>query len=579
MDCRWDSAERAPDSHFARFGDYSKATAQLFHNRGIHDPDAAALFLACRATHTNPFLIHGMQAAVERIRRAIAQDEKIIVHGDFDADGVTATAILVEGLNRLGARVAPYIPHRVDEGYGLNQEAIGKMHAAGVTLMVTVDCGIRAGEEIGYANQLGVDVVVTDHHSPPVELPPAIAIVNPHQPACSYPHKMLSGAGLSYKTVQALWLAERKSPIGRGPPPGDPAELLGFVALGTIADVVPLTGENRQLVARGLEQLSRTPPPGLKALMEQAGVRAGKVDSEAVAFYLGPRINAAGRLAHAVEAYRLLRAPAGDEALRLAEALNSYNRQRQEETRQALARAERQLGDPTAPLLFVVDDQTSEGIVGLVAGRLKEMHYRPTIVVQRGPHESRASCRSIPELHITRVLEEVAPLLERYGGHGMAAGFTVRSERLPELEQRLTTLITDALGGPARVAALQKSIRLDGDLALETISDRLLGELNAFRPFGTGNEEPLWRARNVEVRGVRAVGKQQAHLKFDLVDGRRRHWSAISFRTGARQHEVPAGSRIDVAFHLRENVWKEQVTQELHIIDFQPVAALEARPA
>ncbi|MCB0077864.1 MAG: single-stranded-DNA-specific exonuclease RecJ [Anaerolineales bacterium] len=559
----WSLHPKAPESHFRTFAHLSRPVAQLLYNRGLTSSAAAHAFLARTVSGNNPFELHGMFEAVTRIRHALARNERIMVHGDFDADGVTSTTVLVTALSELGATVAPYIPHRVDEGYGLNDAAIRKMAQHGVSLMITVDCGIRAHNEIALANDLGIDVIVTDHHSVPDRLPPALAIVNPHQPECRYPHKELAGVGLAWKVVQALYLAERKRPIA-GRQPLHPNELLDLVAIGTVADIAPLVGENRWLVSEGLAQLRQRQRPGVRALLDSAHVDAAEMDSEAIGFFIGPRINAAGRLDHAQVAYKLLRAPTLEEGRQIASHLEFQNRQRQELTRRALARAEAQIRDPDAPLLMVADNDCPEGIVGLVAGRLCERFYRPAIVVSEGPRESRASCRSIPELHITQLLDEVGDLLMRYGGHAAAAGFTVETRNLPELQEALTALAAAKL---ADYDQLLPKLVVDAELPLHQVSDELIDEITHLAPFGERNPAPVWVARNLRVVDARPVGSTQSHLKLWLQDGEGQRWSAIAFRQGERFATLPPV--LDVVFQLKRNVWRGQSRIELQLSDFR----------
>lgn len=570
MERYWTIRPRAPESHFARFASLPRPIAQLLYNRGLREPNEVEAFLARAATETNPFRMRGMKEAVERIREAITRGEQIVVHGDFDADGVTSTTVMVTGLEALGARVKAYIPHRVDEGYGLNAPAIRRLAASGCSLMVTVDCGIRANQEIALANEVGLEVVVTDHHSPG-ELPDALAIVNPHQPACPYPYKGFAGVGLAWKTIQALDLAERKRPLGVETTPLDVGSLLDLVALGTVADMVPLTGENRALVWQGLEQLRQTQRVGLLALMESARIAPAAATEESIGFFLGPRINAAGRLAHAKLAYRLLRTRDSGEAYRLAAELEQKNRERQHLTKLALARAQEQLSDPAAPLLMVCDPACPEGIVGLVAGRLLEEYYRPVVVVAQGEEWSRASCRSIPEFHITRALEQVAPLLERYGGHAAAAGFTVRTERLPELTQALTRIAQEALltpGPDGRPIDLRPRLVADAELPLHEIDESLVSALDALAPFGTDNREPLWMCRNLVLRDARPVGDSKSHLKLTLLDARQRAWSAIAFQQGHRLGDLTR--TLDIAFSVKQSEWQGRQRLELQVTDFRP---------
>jgi single-stranded-DNA-specific exonuclease len=577
LDRHWTCRPIAPEAHFARLAtlDLPRPVAQVLYNRKLTHPAQVASFLARDAQNSNPFEMRGMLEAVARIRHAIEHGERIVVHGDFDADGVTSTAVMFSGLYALGARVYPYIPHRVDEGYGLNADRIRRMKDGGITLIVTVDCGIRAESEIRLANSLGIDVVVTDHHSPPDELPPAHAIVNPHQEGCPYEHKMLAGVGLAWKTVEALHLAERKSPVGKSRERVDLQEMLALVALGTVADVAPLTGENRKLVWKGLEQLRSTKRAGLEALMACARVEPATVNAESIGFYLGPRLNAAGRMDNAMLAYHLLRAPDEEKARDLASQLEQHNRHRQALTSAALERARDQITDPSAPLLLVADDNCPEGIVGLVAGRLAEKYYRPAIVVSQGPELSRASCRSIPEFHITHALDRVSHLLERHGGHAAAAGFTVRSENLPILEKELLDLADEALPAPYRNEALRPRIVAEAELPLEQIDDSLADALETLAPFGAENEEPRWMARRVRVRDKRMLGNGSKHLQLTLQgEGGGQPWRAVAWRQGERYHEVQVDDLLDIAFCIKRNTWNGNQRLELHLDDFRQASGL-----
>ncbi len=444
------------------------------------------------------------------------------------------------------------------------------MKARGISVMITVDCGIRANPEIALANELGIDVLVTDHHSVPDTLPAAYAVVNPHQPECPYPYKPLAGVGLAWKTVQALWLAERKNPIGKARIAHfDPACLLELVALGTVADVAPLTDENRTLVWRGLEQLRQTTRPGLLALYDIARVNPVHLTEESIGFIIAPRINAAGRLDHAILAYKLLYTDNKEQAHALALDLEAKNRERQDKTKHALDRAFSQLSDENATLLIVRDNLCPEGIVGLVAGRLQEKYYRPAIVVAEGHELSRASCRSIPEFHITNALEEVKELLERYGGHAQAAGFTVRTDRLPVLEQQLKQIAHNQLMVKSRAGDLEPKLELAAELPLHQITPRLHEYLGKLAPFGEHNREPLWLASGVRVEGMRAVGTGNTHLQFTFRDRERRQWRGVAFRQGHRFDSLRSSSLLDIAYSVKKSQWQGESRTELHITDFR----------
>lgn len=568
MDRIWTLYDPAPKSYLERFAHFPKAIAQLLYNRQLTDEAQVEAFFARKVIDDNPFHMRGMFEAVKRIREAIQRGEKILVHGDYDADGVTSTAVMVTGLHALGARVAPYIPDR-KEGYGLNPNTVSKLKPNGISLMITVDCGISAKAEIELANQSGVDVIVTDHHHLPKELPDAVAIVNPHQLDCSYPDKHLAGVGLAWKTIQALWLAERKSPTGKRRKDLNPNDLLDLVALGTVADVAPLTGENRSLVWRGLNKLRQTKHPGLIALMQSAGVHPQAANAESIAFFLGPRLNAAGRLDHAKHAYYLLRTDKLDQAYQLADELELKNRTRQKLTADALSRAYKKLSRTDVPLLMVSDPDCPKGIVGLVAGRLLEEFYRPSIVLCEGKEFSTASCRSIPEFHIKKALDEVSSLLERYGGHPAAAGFTVRTERIGELNEALLELAGKQLNEDIGMGKLQPKIKADGNLKLEEIDEALVDAIQQLAPFGEQNREPVWIARRVKVVEAKQVGRNQAHLKLTVMDQNNRRWPAIAFRLGPRYAELKLTSIIDIAFSVKRKEWRGRKQLELQLTDFQ----------
>ncbi|RME35257.1 MAG: single-stranded-DNA-specific exonuclease RecJ, partial [Thermoflexia bacterium] len=381
---RWEIVPPAPQAYISALPDVHPVIVQVLYSRNLTDPAEARAFLEKRPGPDNPFDLHDMHRAVNRIRRAIRQGEPIAVYGDFDADGVTATALLVRTLRALGANVRPYIPHRVQEGYGLNQRAVRKLAAAGIRLMITVDCGIRSPHEIALARRLGMDVVVTDHHLVGGEPLEATAVVNPRQPSCPYPHKALAGVGLAYKLAQALLRVNQKVPLKNSAPLSE-EDLLDLVALGTVADLVPLVGENRALVSGGLERLNRSPRPGIEALMRQAGLQPGKVDAWAVGYILAPRLNAPGRLEHADLAYRLLMAEDPQEARLLAQELDTLNRRRQELTAEMQERARDLVLKQQAdwPLFFIAEPEFPSGVLGLVAARLVEEFYRPAVIAER----------------------------------------------------------------------------------------------------------------------------------------------------------------------------------------------------
>lgn len=564
---RWLLAPEMPASLIDSYSGMSPILARVLYNRGFTTPQDAREFLDKRDTRHNPFHLADIGKAVGRIRQALKTGEPIVVYGDFDADGVTSTALMVEGLYALGAKhVRPYIPNRVDEGYGLNTEAIDRLRAEGYTLMVTVDCGIRSIEEVEYAQRRGIDVIVTDHHSlaQDLPLPPAHAVINCKRPG--YPETMLAGVGVAYKLIEALVQAEERN--GRsGRPDVDLESLLDLVAIGTVADLMPLNSlENRSLVARGIDVLRRAQRPGVRALLEVSNVAPERVDSGTIGFALGPRINAAGRLASAMDAYELLTAKTYDEAVPLAERLQTLNVLRQEKTRAAQDVIRTQIGDITdEPLIFASHPSLESGIVGLVAGRMVEEYFLPAIILERGDHESRASCRSIPQFDITSALDQCADMLVRHGGHALAAGFTVRNENLPALREKLTDLAREALSGHE----ISPAIEIDDVIDVHHVAEELVAELSQLEPCGNANRQPVFAIRRAHIIDKAAVGKEKKHLKLRIARAGREALDAIGFNLGPMLGSLNGFA--DLAFTLEMNEWRDRRSVQLKLEDVQPI--------
>jgi single-stranded-DNA-specific exonuclease len=582
---RWHVAARAPDDVLSRFPDLPRAIKQILYNRQIVEPDEVRAFLDHQPPgDTDPFQLKGMSEAVARLRRAIDAGEMIAVYGDYDADGVTATALMTQTLTALGGRVCHYIPDRFDEGYGLNVDALTKLAGEGVHVVLTVDCGIRSVAEVMHGNRQGMDVIITDHHSPAGEPPPALATINPKQVGCHYPFKQLAGVGLAFKLAQALLQTTESRPSLAED------DLLDLVALGTVADVAPLLDENRALVTRGLDRLNSPQRVGLQALMAQAGAQPGKIGAETIGFVLGPRLNAAGRLESALAAYELLLTDDIFRAGQLAQQLGSQNTERQAQTRIFVEEARRAiLDDGVSRALYIIARPSfNRGVVGLVAGRLTEEFYRPTLVAERGEKETTGSARSIPEFHITRALDECIDLLERHGGHSAAAGFTVKNENLAALEAKLQAIAERELAGKELVPALEIDYeselhRIDRRRTEDLLTARAAGRpvdekekeqglrimdgLDRLRPFGAGNPAPVFSSRGLEIKGKRVLGADGEHLKLVLYDGRQT-WDAIAFRQGAWLDHLPA--RADVAYTLEVNEWNGRSRLQLNVKDIKP---------
>ncbi len=565
MKPKWQIAPPAPEDHLARFPQISPLIVQLLYNRGITAPRDVRDFLAGARPDDNPFKLKGMNQAVTRLRQAIRQGEPVAVYGDFDADGVTATALLVDALSALGARVEPYIPHRVDEGYGLNTGALRQLASEGVKVIVTVDCGIRSVAEVSYGRKLGLDLIITDHHSVGEEVPPALAVINPKQPDCRYPFKDLAGVGVAFKLAQALLRANRQVPVAKGEVSLDEEDLLDLAALGTVADLAPLLGENRSLVRRGLERLNDPQRLGLRAMIAQVGLKLGQIDAAAIGFVLGPRLNAAGRMDDAATSYDLLTCRSPDEAANLAQELEELNRRRQRLTAETLERAKEQVlaAGESEKLLFAAGEDFLSGIVGLVAGRLTEEFYRPAVVVELGAEESRGSARSIPEFNITAALDQCSGLLVRYGGHAAAAGLTVANDNLEALRERLKDLAAEQLEG----VELTPTLLIDAEVELSEMDWATQALLTQLEPCGYANPAPLLLSRRAIVRGARAVGTDGGHLKLALSDGRGA-WDAIAFRQGQWAGQLPP--HIDVVYSLEINEWRGEKRLQLNVKDLRP---------
>jgi len=560
---KWQVSPRIPDEVLRSFREagHHPLIAQLLYNRGVASPDEADEFHNPTEVD-NPFRLPDLSEAVTRLREAIRKGELIVVCGDYDVDGVTATVLMCETLASLGARVEPYIPTRAGEGYGLNIDALRQFAKRGCRLVVTVDSGIRSISEAQWARENGLDMIITDHHSLQGELPRALAVVNPKRADSRYPFADLSGVGVAYKLAQGLLRSHSQLPIRPDARPVQESDLLDLVALGTVADLAPLRGENRALVIRGMELLRRTRRPGLQALMATSGLRE-PVTADHIGYVLGPRLNAAGRLYTAMDSYYLLTARSSEEAAVLAAKLEECNRERQRLTMDAIGRAyplaAKQAAD--VPLLFVADPEIPEGIAGLVATRLVEEFYRPSIVIQVSDGVSRGSARSIPEWNITEALDRCSHLLVRHGGHAAAAGFEVETECLDVLRDEMQRMAALDLRGKD----LTPTLVVDAEAHLRDMTWDFQRELARLEPFGYDNPTPIFVCRDVQVKDSRIVGKD--HLKLSLSDGWA-VWDAIAFKQGDRAPGLP--HRVDVVFSLEVNTWNGQSRLQLHVRDIGP---------
>ncbi len=556
---RWEIAKPITQQALEALAVVPPILRQVLFNRGIGTEDEARAFVAAKTlADTNPFQMIGMQAAVDRIRFALDHNEPIAVYGDYDVDGVTATALLVEALQKFGAQVRGYIPNRFEEGYGLNKDALDSLKADGVKLVITVDCGIRSPDEALHARTIGLDLIISDHHHPDGEnLPPAFAVINPKQHGDTYPDKDLAGVGIAYKIVEALFKS------GDSRLETELTGLLDLVALGTVADLAPLVGENRTLVRNGLKQLRETKRQGLFSLAGIAQVKIDKITAGNIGFMLGPRLNASGRLESALASFELLTTTDFMRAGQLAQQLDVQNRQRQTITKTMQQQAEEiaMQDDPHTFLLFAAHESFNSGVVGLAASRLTEKYYRPSVVAAKGQEETRGSCRSIPEFHITDALDLCKDLLVRHGGHAAAAGFTVKNENLPELVARLKEIAKQQLDGKD----LRQKLSADMEVPLADMNFGILKNIAFLEPTGYGNPDAIFVSRNVKVKSFRAVGSEGRHLKLTLEDGPALKYDAIGFRMGDMAKSLP--QRVDVMYTLEANEYNGRTSLQLNLKD------------
>ncbi len=556
----WPAEQQARVRSLAREAEISPALARLLINRGIDDAGKARAFLNPNLDNLySPWLMCGMRDAVERIQAALQGGEKITVHGDYDADGITATVILVEAIRALGGAVGYYLPSRFDEGYGLHREPLKRFKEEGTGLVITVDCGINALPEIVFAAEIGLDLIISDHHQQLVKLPESVTVVNPLQDGCSYPFKELSGAGIAFKLACALF-EEHQLPL--------PEALLDLAALGTAADVVPLIDENRIIVAAGLAVMSKLERLGLRALAEAVSLDQSKINSTALSFILAPAINAAGRMGEADPAARLLLEKEPAEAQRLAGQLHQLNQQRrsleQDILKESTAAATELLVRADQLVLTLASDRWHHGVIGIVASRLSEKFKRPVALIALEGDEGRGSARSVPGFDITAALAAQAGLLIRFGGHEQAAGFTVKRENVSTLREA----INNYAGQHKELCKFKPKLELEAELSETEINDDLTAALEQLEPYGQSNPEPLFGSRQWQVTNWRLVGADKRHLKLDVKKGSAT-FSPIFFSGASFKPEPEKGRPVDLAFRLKDGHFRGDKTLDLLLKAFR----------
>jgi len=553
---RWNLLQSISDEKIGAVG-IPLLIRQLLYNRGITQPSDIDTFLAAdERLRGDPNVLPGMHEAVARLYRALLSREKIAIYGDFDTDGITATALLVQGLSMLDCEAVPYIPDRINEGYGLKSTALETLQKQGVSLVVTVDCGITAASEIKKAGRMGLDIIVTDHHVPPDDIPSAAAVIDPKLPDSEYPTPELAGVGVAMKLLEALF-----SGLGKV----DQLEkVTDLVALGTVADMVPLLGENRYLVKQGLRLLSNSPRLGVQEIINQSGLDAANISSTSISWTIAPRLNAAGRIGDAMNSYRLLMTDSIDEARQLAGWLEQKNLERQKLTSRALERAREQVKmQVDQPLLMASDPGFPAGIIGLVAGRLVEEYYKPVIVVRTGDRYCGGSSRSIPEFNMIEALNRCSHLLTRFGGHSRAAGLSLYTRDLPLLKQALLEIAADELEG----VDLRPKIDIDAETTLPDLGGDTYSTIQKMAPFGQGNPLPTFLSRGVEVITSSTMGSDNSHLRIKVKQGSML-FDGVGFGLGNYIDEL--SNSINIVYNLEMDHWNGQSKLRLNILDFEP---------
>ena len=554
---KWIIADPITPNILEELKDYSPFLSQLLYNRGVLSAKEAEIYFNNFGSIYNPFKLKDMDKAVDAILMSIEHGKRIAIYGDYDVDGVTATALLVQIISKLHGDVCEYIPNRFEEGYGLNIEAIDFLADSGIDLIITVDCGIRSINEIEHARSRGLDLIVTDHHEPISILPECIAIINPKQEDDVYPCKNLAGVGLAYKLAEALISKSDARDI-------HVEDWLDLVAVGTVADLVPMVGENRALVKAGLKQLHYGKRPGLVSLVGLVDKPITSINSTDIGFVIGPRLNASGRLASANQSFDILTTDQLSKSGLLVQKLDDHNRERQKKTTEMIEEAERQIekhGDDL--ILFANHKNFNEGVVGLVASRLTEKYYRPSIVCRQGDEYTRASCRSIKEFNITQALDRCSHLLARHGGHAMAAGFTVKNENIDALIENLRKIADLEIGDEELIPTLNADIEIE----LKELHPRILKDIDKLEPFGLSNPHVNIVSRNLDVKQYKRVGADKSHLRLIVSDGFIT-FNAIAFRQGDWADKMP--NKIDLLFNYERNNFQGKESLQLKVKDIHP---------
>ncbi len=546
----------------------SPLLAQLMVNRGLGDPDKARFFLDARLdTAHDPFLMRGMDVAVRRIVQAIQNRETVTVYGDYDVDGVTSAALMVHFFRELDAPFDYYLPNRMEEGYGLNNQALETIKARGSKLVITADTGITALSQVAHANKIGMEVIVTDHHQIAVEgLPDALAVLNPHQPDCDYPFKFLSGVGIIFKLASGIrrglldagWDAERLPNLKKH---------LDLFTLGTIADMSPLIDENHVLTSHGLEALRTSVKPGVIALKSVVGID-GKVDSSSVGFGMGPRLNAAGRLGQPDRGLHLLVSSDLNEAMEMAKSLEALNEERKETQKWCFEEAEylleRQVDLENENVIVLASENFHQGVIGIVASKLAEKFYRPAILIALEEGKGKGSARSIPSFNLVKAMTQCSEHLIQYGGHAYAAGLNIEEGRVDDFRKAINQVGDKYLTEDCLVAEL----KVDTTLSMPDITHELYKEIEILEPFGQMNKIPIFISRDVRARDVKFVGREDNHVRFRAFQGNQFR-NVIGFNLAHAFQSIDASEPVDIVYELHRNTWGGRNSIEIKLLDLR----------
>ena len=572
MDKKWQVKPKIKLDHDQAQAKYSWVVLQLLNNRGIKKSENIKKFLQpnFKEEMSDPFVFKDMEKAVELVIKHVKAGNKILIYGDYDADGVTAAAVLYEALTILRGKVDIYLPDRVSEGYGLNKGALDKIKSMDVKLIITVDTGIRGREEVEEARKLGMEIIITDHHVAPEKKKelPACLIINPQVSGEPYPFKILAGAGVAWQLARAI---VNKSTLSEEQKRRISESLLDFVAIGTVADCVSLIGENRILVKKGLEVLNHAKRAGIKELIVVAQIRNEQaLESWNIAFQIAPRLNAAGRMEHANTAFNILVTKDKEEAISIARRLNSRNQDRQAVTEKIVKEVEEQIEGDKALIVGLFKGEAgkeawNEGVIGLVAGKISEKYYRPTLIITKTDDSYKGSGRSIEQFNIIKALEEAGDLLKQYGGHARACGFSLSKKNISAFVKRIEGIAEAKL----ELADLKPNLTIDAELNLEEVNEELISEVGLLAPFGQGNQQPKFVSRDISIVDIFKMGHDGQHLKLHLKSRTSRKVAAIGFSQAEKWPHLCIGDKIDIVYYIGINEFNGRRDVQLKIVDIK----------